>query len=101
MWVWALAVVEGHSIADHAQGMHLRFEAVPVNALFLQGTYHSFQHAVVMRAVRWRGLLRIGRTPLHHHVDQIADAAMRFQRVPERHPANDAVGVLASVALAL
>lgn len=55
MWVWALAVVEGHSIADHAQGMHLRFEAVPVNALFLQGTYHSFQHAVVMRAVRWRG----------------------------------------------
>ena len=50
-------VVELDPVADHSHRVLLGFEAVPVDALLLQGADHALDHAVLLRAVRGDELL--------------------------------------------
>lgn len=50
-------VVELDPVADHSHRVLLGFEAVPVDALLLQGADHALDHAILLRAVRGDELL--------------------------------------------
>ena len=53
-------MVVGDSAADHSHRVPLGFEAVPVDALLLQGADHALNHAILLRAV---GVLNSWRRP--------------------------------------
>jgi hypothetical protein len=55
--VWAPVVVKLDLVTDHARGVLLTLEAMPVDALFLQGTGDALHHAVLLRAVPGNELL--------------------------------------------
>lgn len=50
-------VVELYPVADHTRGVLLCFEAVPVDALFLECADESLDHSVLLRAMRCDELL--------------------------------------------
>jgi hypothetical protein len=51
------AVIKMNLITDHSAGMLQCFKPMPVDALFFEGPNHSFDHAVLLRAMRSDELL--------------------------------------------
>ena len=50
-------IVEGNPVTQNSAGMLDRFKAVTMHALFLDGADQSFDHAVLLRAMRGNELL--------------------------------------------
>ncbi len=52
-----MGVVKPDAVAQHAGSVLLRFQAMPMDTLFLQRPDHAFNHPVLLRAVRRDELL--------------------------------------------
>ena len=50
-------IVKGNPVTQNSAGMLDRFKAVTMHALFLDGSDQSFDHAVLLRAMRGNELL--------------------------------------------
>ena len=50
--MWPAFVVEADTVSDDAGRVPEAFKAVPVDTLFLLGTDDTFDHAVLLRAMR-------------------------------------------------
>lgn len=91
--MWALLVVKGDPIANHAQGMGLALEAMPVHALLLQCSDHTLHHSVLLWAMRGDELLL--QTVATHQAGVVAtgedQAIVRAQKERFGHAAQRAI----------
>ena len=55
--MWTLVVVKANPVSNDSAGMLQALKAVTVHALLLETADHTFDHAVLLRAVRRNELL--------------------------------------------